>query len=144
MSAPVITIAKETSKAIQELASVTDPKELFERINSITSQAVEKNIASARDAYDVVNEVQVKINKVAEERVQSLQQAALTSVDGLSQFNPNGANYAGDALKNWISSTNQALSAITKAASQVTEFANSNLNAATTATASAVKKTAKK
>jgi phasin family protein len=137
-------IMEETSKAIKELAGVTDPKEMFSRVNAMATQAVEKNLASARDVYDIVSEVQSKINKVAEESVQNLQQAALTSVDGLSQYNPSGAKAATDSLKTWINSANQALSAMNKVAAQVTEFTNSNINAATTATVNAAKKTAKK
>jgi hypothetical protein len=110
----------------------------------MATQAVEKNLASARDVYDIVSEVQSKINKVAEESVQNLQQAALTSVDGLSQYNPTGAKAATDSLKTWINSANQALSAMNKVAAQVTEFTNSNINAATTATVNAAKKTTKK
>ncbi|HRG61531.1 MAG: phasin family protein [Neisseriales bacterium] len=137
-------IMEETSKAIKELAGVTDPKEMFSRVNAMATQAVEKNLASARDVYDIVSEVQSKINKVAEESVQNLQQAALTSVDGLSQYNPTGAKAATDSLKTWINSANQALSAMNKVAAQVTEFTNSNINAATTATVNAAKKTTKK
>ncbi|RTL12711.1 MAG: phasin family protein [Neisseriaceae bacterium] len=137
-------IMEETSKAIKELAGVTDPKEMFSRVNAMATQAVEKNLASARDVYDIVSEVQSKINKVAEESVQNLQQAALTSVDGLSQYNPSGAKAATDSLKTWINSANQALSAMNKVAAQVTEFTNSNINAATTATVNAAKKTTKK
>lgn len=137
-------IMEETSKAIKELAGVTDPKEMFSRVNAMAAQAVEKNLASARDVYDIVSEVQSKINKVAEESVQNLQQAALTSVDGLSQYNPSGAKAATDSLKTWINSANQALSAMNKVAAQVTEFTNSNINAATTATVNAAKKTTKK
>lgn len=137
-------ILEETSKAVKDLSSVTDAKEMMSRVNAMATQAVEKNIASARDVYDIVSEVQAKINKVAEESVQNMQQAALTSVDGLSQYNPSGAQVAGESLKTWINSANQALAAMNKVASQVSEFANSNLNAATTATVSAVKKASAK
>lgn len=137
-------ILSETSQAVKDLATLTDAKQIFERVSAIAAQAVEKNMASARNAYEVINEVQAKISKVAEERVQSMQQAALNSVDGLSKFNPNGTNFASDALKNWINTTNQAVAAMSKVATQVTEFTNSNLNAATSATFNAVKKVAKK
>lgn len=137
-------IIEETSKAIKELANVTDPKEVFARVNAMAAQAVEKNIASARDVYDVVNEVQSKINQLAEEGVHNIQQAALSSVEGMSQYNPNGSKAISDSLKNWINSTNQALSAMNKVASQLSEFTNSNINAASSATANAVKKSTKK
>lgn len=137
-------ILEETSKAIKELSGVSDAKEMFARVNAIAVQTVEKNLASARNAYDIVSDVQAKINQVAEERIQSLQQAALTSVDGLTQLNPNGSNFASDTLKTWINSANQAVSAMHKAAAQVTEFTHSNLNAASTVTTNSIKKSQKK
>lgn len=135
-------ILEETSKAVREFANITDPKELFARINQIAANAIERNIASARDVYSIVNEVQSKVGKVTEENMQNLQQAALSSVEGVSQYNPNGANFASDMIKTWFNGTAQALSATNKFAAQVSEFANNNIKAATTATANATKKAA--
>jgi phasin family protein len=137
-------ILEETSKAIKDLANVSDPKEMFTRINQMATHAVEKNLASARDVYEVVNEVQSKISKVAEESMHNMQQAAISSVEGTSQFNPNGSTFASDALKGWINNANQALAAMNKVAAQVSEFTNSNISAATKATVDAAKKTTKK
>lgn len=134
-------ILEETSKAIKGLTSVSDPKEMFSRINAMATQAVEKNLASARDVYEVVNEVKAKISKAAEDSMHNMQQAAISSVEGL---NPNGSNFAADALKGWINNANQALAAMNKVAAQVSEFANNNINAATKATVEAAKKTAVK
>lgn len=137
-------ILEETSKAIKGLTSVSDPKEMFSRINAMATQAVEKNLASARDVYEVVNEVKAKISKAAEDSMHNMQQAAISSVEGASQLNPNGSNFAADALKGWINNANQALAAMNKVAAQVSEFANNNINAATKATVEAAKKTAVK
>ena len=137
-------ILEETSQAIKGFATVTDPKELMARVNQIATSAVEKNIASATDVYNVVKDIQAKMSKVAEESVQSMQQAALNSVEGASQFNPTGSNFASDAIKSWINSTNQTLSAINKVASQVAEFTNNNIKAATSATVNAAKKAGSK
>ena len=132
-------ILEETSQAVKELANVTDAKEIFARVNKIATHAVEKNIASAKNVYEIVSEVQAKISKATEDRVQSLQQAALTSLEGVSQINP----AASDALKTWINSANQALSTMNKVATQVTELANSNFAAATTKAATATTTTKK-
>ena len=137
-------IIEEASQAVKELATLTDPKAMFARVNQIATQAVERNIASARDVYAIVSAVQAKVSKVAEDSVQNLQQAALSSVEGLAKLNPSGANLAGDSIKTWIDNTNQALSAMNKVAAQVNEFTTNNLNAATAATASSAKKTSKK
>lgn len=137
-------ILEDTTKALKDLASITDAKEVLNRVSEIATHAVEKNIASARDAYDVVSEIRVKVAKVAEENLASVQQAALSSVESLSKYNPNGAQAASDSVKSWIDNANQALAAMGKVASQVSEFTNSNINAATAATVSAVKKAVNK
>lgn len=136
-------IMEETSKAVKDLSGVTDPKELMNRVNAIAAQTVEKNLASARDVYDVVSEVKSKLNQVTEENIQNLQQAALSSVEGASKYNPTGAQAATESLKTWIDGTNQAIAAMNKVASQVSEFTNSNISAAATATMNAVKKNTK-
>ncbi|MBP9769473.1 MAG: phasin family protein [Burkholderiales bacterium] len=134
----------ETTQAIKELAGITDPKELMARVNTMASQAVEKNVASARDVFDVVSEVQAKLSQVTEGNVQNLQQAALDSVDGMAKYNPTGAEAASGSLKTWIKNSNQALDALNKVASQVNEFANSSINNAATATVKATKKASAK
>ena len=133
-------IMEETSKAVKDLSSVTDPKELISRVNEIAAQTVEKNLASARDVYDVVSEVKSKLNQVTEENIQNLQQAALNSVDEVAKYNPSGAQATSESLKTWINGTNQAMAAMNKAVSQVSEFTTSNLSAAAVATMNAVKK----
>lgn len=138
-------ILEDTTKALKELTTVTDAKEILSRVSEMATHAVEKNMASARDIYDVVNEVNAKINKIAETNLQVAQQSALNSVDGFAnKFNPSGSQAASNSVKTWIDSTNQAISAVSKVASQVTEFANNNINAATTATVNAVKKAVNK
>lgn len=137
-------ILEETTKTLKELANVTDTKEVLGRVTEMATQAVEKNIASARDIYDVVSEVRAKIGKVAEENLANAQQAALNSVEGLSKYNPSGSQAASDSVKTWIDNANQALAAMSKVASQVGEFANNNINAATSATVNAVKKAVNK
>lgn len=137
-------ILEETTKTLKELAQVTDAKEVLNRVSEMATHAVEKNIASARDIYDVVSEVRAKIGKIAEENIATAQQAALNSVEGFSKYNPNGSQAASDSVKTWIDNANQALAAMSKVASQVTEFTNNNLSAATSATVNAVKNAVKK
>lgn len=138
-------ILEDTTKALKELTAVTDAKEILSRVSEMATHAVEKNMASARDIYDVVNEVNAKINKIAETNLQVAQQSALNSVDGFAnKFNTSGSQAASNSVKTWIDSTNQAISAVSKVASQVTEFANNNISAATTATVNAVKKAVNK
>ncbi|RTK93992.1 MAG: phasin family protein [Neisseriaceae bacterium] len=137
-------ILEDTTKALKDIAGLSDAKEVAAKVSEMAANTVEKNIASARDVYEVISEVGAKVSKLAEENVQAAQKAALNSVDGLSKYNPSSAQAVSEAVKSWMSNANQAMSAVSKVASQVTEYASSNLNAATNATVTAVKKAVNK
>ena len=132
-------ILEDTTRALKELAGTTDPKSVAAKVSEMAANAVEKNIASARDIYEVMNEVSPKVSKLAEENVQTAQQATMNSVDGLSKYSPSSSQAVSEAVKSWMNNANQAMSAVSKVASQVTEFASSNLNAATNSAVTAVK-----
>lgn len=135
---------EETSQAIKEISSAANPKDFFSRLSQLATHSVESNISNCRDLYEIMSEVQTNLGKLIETNIQNTQQNIATAVEGLSKFNPSNAN-ASDSVKNWINSANQAMSNMQKMASQVTEFTNKNIKAATTAaTATAKKATAKK
>lgn len=122
-------IVEDTSKSVKQLANLSDPKDVMACANKIAACAVKANLASVRDACGVVNELQGKIGRVADEELHSLQEAALSSVEmTCGKLNPNGGTLVVDALKNWFDSANKSLAAINKIARQVTELANGNLN----------------
>ena len=54
-------ILEDTTRALKELAGTTDPKSVAAKVSEMAANAVEKNIASARDIYEVMNEVSAKI-----------------------------------------------------------------------------------
>ena len=132
----------ETSEAIKEISSANNPKDFFERVNQLATHSVETNIGNCRDLYEVMQEVQSKVSKMIEANIQTSQQNMANAVGGFANFNQ--ANPASDSVKNWVNSVNQAVSNMTKMAAQISEFANKNIKAATTATAAAEKKTAAK
>lgn len=136
----------ETSKTIKEITQTNNPKDLFEKVNQLASSSVENNISNCRDVYEIMTEVQSKIGKLVETQIQSTQQNVISAVDGLAKFNTSAkSSSAAESIKNWLNTTNQAMSAMSKVAAQVTEFTNNNIHAAARATEGAVKKaTAKK
>lgn len=133
----------ETSEAIKAITQTNNPKDLFEKVNQLASSSVENNISNCRDVYEIMTEVQSKIGKMVETQIQATQKSMVNAVDGLSKFNPSATKsngVASDSIKNWLNTTNQAMSAMSKVAAQVTEFTNNNIQAATKATENAVKK----
>lgn len=137
-------ILAETTQAFKDFSSVSDCKEVLARVNTIAAQAVEKNIASVRDAFDVVSETQAKINQITEGNLQHIQQSALNSVERFAKYNPSGAEVAGDSVKAWIQSSNQALAALNKVSAQVSEFASNNIDTVSNATLKASKRASAK
>ena len=133
-------ILDETSKSIKDMTCINNPKDLFDKVNQLATNTIESNICSCRDAYEVLSTTQSQIGKMFETYFQTAQQNVSNVVENLSQFNPSKANVASESLKSWVNGTNQALNAFSKISSQVSEFTNNNIKAATTATANAVKK----
>lgn len=133
----------ETSQALKEISSAANPKDFFARLSQLATHSVESNITNCRDLYEIMSEVQTNVSKLIEANIQNTQQNIATAVEGLSKFNPSNAN-ASDSVKSWINSANQAMSTMQQMASQVSEFTNKNIKAATTAAQSVKKATAKK
>ena len=138
-------ILSETTEAIKGITQTNNPKDLFEKINQLATSSVESNICNCRSVYDIMTEVQAKIGKYIENQIQSTQESIVSAVDDLTKFNSAAkSSAASESIKSWLDSTNQAMSAVTKVASQITELANNNINAATKATEEVVKKATRK
>lgn len=135
----------ETTDAIKDITQTNNPKDLFEKVNQLATSSVENNISNCRNVYEIMTEVQAKIGKYVENHIQSTQENIVSAVDDLTKFNSVAkSSAASESIKTWLDSTNQAMGAMTKVASQITEYANNNINAATKATQDAVKKAVKK
>jgi phasin family protein len=120
----------ETSQAIKEISSSGNPQDFFSKLNQLATHSVESNISNCRDLYQILSEVQANIGKVIENNIHHTQHNIATAVEGLSQYKPSNAN-ASEAFKGWINSANHAISTMQKVASQVTEFTNQSIKAAT-------------
>jgi phasin family protein len=136
-------ILDETSQALKEMSSVNNPKDLLNRVNQLASSSVESNMCNCRDLYEILTEAQSKISKMFEIQIQATQKNVTNAVEGLSQLNPK-STVASESIKSWLNGANQAMNTMNKMASQVTEFTNNNIKAATAATVNAAKKTAAK
>lgn len=134
---------EETSQAIKEISSAANPKDFFTRLGQLATSSVESNISNCRGLYEIMNEVQTNVSKLIENNIQTTQQNIVTAVEGLSKYNPTGSK-ASDSVKSWINGTNQAISTMQKMASQVAEYTNKNLKAATDLTVATAKKAASK
>ncbi len=136
-------ILSETSIAIKEISSINNPKDFFERVSQLATNSVESNIENCRELYEVMQEVQTKVSKMIESNIQTSQSNMANAVEGLANFNPSN-NLASDSVKNWINNVNQAVTNMNKMATQISEFANKNIQNAAAAATNSNRTTTKK
>jgi phasin family protein len=131
----------ETTAAIKDITKTNNPKDLFDKVNQLATNSVENNICNCRNVYEILTEVQAKIGKQVESHIQATQENIVSTVDDLTKFNSMAkSSTASESIRTWLDSTNQAMGAMNKVVSQITEYANNNITAATKATEEAVKK----
>lgn len=130
-------VLEDASDAVKDMSSATNPKEFFDRLSQLTTQSVESHICTCRDLYDIMAEVQSNVGRIIETNLQTTQQHITSAVEDLAQYSPVN-NTASESVKSWLNGANQAMNTMNKMASQVSEFANTNLKAATAASMNAV------
>lgn len=133
-------VLDDASQTIKDITQTSSSKSIFDKVNQLTTSTVENNVNNCRDAYEVFSEAQAQLGKVFETYFQAAGQSVSNTVDSFAKFNPAKATFTTDSLKTFANNATQAIQSLSKVTSQVAEFANNNIKAATNATASAVKK----
>ena len=128
-------ILEESSRAVKDMATVDSPKELFDKVSSLATHAAKTNACHYRDAYQVVTEIQTQMGKAIEEHIHNAQEQIAKSMESFSKFNPLKSSMTSDTFSSWINGANQAFTAAAKVASQISEFAHKNMDAASSAVA---------
>lgn len=132
-------------KAARDLAGVSDPQEVFSRVNQIASQSVEQAVAGSRSAYEIVSQAQTELSSLVEENVDAFNKALISSVETFAKTQQTpGADVAVVGLKNTLAAATAAVNTFTKAAQQAGQFADASFKAAGQATTEAVKASAKR
>lgn len=136
---------EDNVKAARELSHVSDPQEVFTRVNQLASNSVEKAVANSRNVYDIVSQAQTQITHLAEENVGEFNKALISSIESIAKNNPvGGSEIAVNTVKTTIAAAAAAVNSFTKAAQQAAELVDSSVKTATNATAEAVKSSAAK
>lgn len=141
---------EETSHALKDMTSVSNPKKLFDQVNQLATHTIENNISNCKDVYEIITTTQSKIGKMLEEHMRSTREAITQAFENVSHVTGNAKshNLGSDTLKSWMNSANQAMENMKKMASDVSAFASNNIKTATdsikTAATPAKKSTTKK
>jgi phasin family protein len=137
-------VLEDQAQAAQELSQLTNPQEALSHINKLFTQSFEKAVKNSRSLYDIVSQTQSELTALSEDSLSHINKSLIGGLETLSQNGPAGSDAAVNVLKSSFAAAAAAVNSMTRAAQQVVEFADTNVKAATSATADAVKTSAKR
>jgi len=120
----------------QQLLDVKDPQDLKEVATSLARPNVDKLLEYSRNLYELAANMQRQITSVMEEQYESVRHSAAGLIEKTG-----AAPIAGDAfsaaMKQMVSVSTTAFENISQMAKQMTDIVDTNVKAATSATAQA-------
>lgn len=129
----------------QQLMAAKDANELAKLNSDLAKPGLEKWVDYSRSVYDLVAEMQKEITSVMESQYASFSKNANTVVEKAKASAPVGGDVFAATMQSMLSASNKAFDNMTSIARQLSEIAETNLQAtgkATSATAAAARKTA--
>ena len=120
------------------MMSVKDVQGLMGLQATLAQPAAEQTVAYARSLYEIATQTQEEMTKVFEGQFSEINKSFSSALDKAAKSAPAGSDVAVAAVKSAIAAANSAYDSMSKAAKQVTEIAEANVAAATTATVKAV------
>ncbi|MEJ2897389.1 TIGR01841 family phasin [Bordetella avium] len=124
----------EVAQKSQQAVELKDVQDAASFTSALVQLSAEKALAYGKHVYDIINTVQADLAKLAEAQIAEGQQHVQEAVEQFSKNAPNGSESAVALLKSSLATANNAYESLTKAAKQAAEVAESNLNAAASAT----------
>jgi len=91
-----------------------------------------------RNVYDLVSAMQKDVTAVMQANYTQLTRTAASAIEQKKSSAVDGSDVIASVMKNMLEQTNKAFDNMTQVASQMTNLANANIQAATTATAKTV------
>ena len=107
---------------------------------SLAQPSVEKAVAYGRSVYEISSETQQELAKMVEAQLGDFQKSMSSLLEKAAKSAPAGSDVAVAAVQSAMAAANSAFDNMRKAAQQMTDMAQSNIAAATSATAKAAKK----
>jgi len=128
----------------QQLLNVKDPKELAKLNTALAQPSVEKLVEYSRNVCNLAANVQKEITSVIEEQYSSFTKNAASVIEKGAASTPVGGDVFASAIKQILQASTKTYDNMTAMAKQMTDIAETNVKAATSATAKAAATTAKK
>ena len=144
----IATLNLETARSVLEdsvsnakaLMGAKDPQEALSIQASLAQPSVEKAVAYSKSVYEISTETQEQLAKMVEAQFGDFQKNVADMLEKAAKSAPAGSDVAVAAVQSAIAAANSAFDNMRKTAKQVTDMAQTNMAAATSATAKAVKK----
>ena len=130
--------------AAHSLLTAKDPQDLVTVAGTLAQPGAEKMASYSRNAYNIASAASAELSKVFEAQMAEGNRKLNELIDIAAKSAPAGSEHAISLLKNSLSAANTAFDAVTKAARQASETAESNIAAAVAVATDAVKGKAKK
>ncbi|HPT50846.1 MAG TPA: phasin family protein [Accumulibacter sp.] len=121
----------------QQLMGVKDPKELGNVASSLAKPNVEKLMEYSRSLYDLSANMQREIAAVMENQYNTLRHDAAGLIAKTGAVSPISSDVFGSAMKQMMTASTTAFENISQMAKQMTDIVDSNVKAASNATAQA-------
>lgn len=125
------------------VAGVRDLDQLAALKDSVVQPSFEKATVYAKQMYDATAETQADITKLIEEQIAEFNKQLVASLDQLVKSAPAGSEVGIAAMKSTLAAVNSGFDNITKAAKQIGEATQSNLEVVASQTMEAAKKAKK-
>jgi hypothetical protein len=120
------------------LLGAKDVQEVVALQSGVFQPSAEKMASYGRHVYEIASTVGSQFGKAYEGKATDAQKAFMGAIDNMAKNAPAGSESAVNMFKSALAASNGAFESLQKAAKQVAEMAESNLNAvASTATGAA-------
>jgi phasin family protein len=128
----------DATEASSQLMSVKDAPEFYATVQAVSQPALGKVTSYSRTVYDINAEAAAEFAKMVEARMNEVNKAMSASINEMSKSAPAGSEGMVAMVKSAFAASNSAFDAINKAAKQVVEMVETNVDAATKAGEAAV------
>ena len=136
-------VVEDSAANAKALMGAKDVQEALSIQASLAQPNVEKAVAYGKSVYEISTQTQEELAKMVEAQFGDFQKSMTEMLEKAAKSAPAGSDVAVAAVQSAIAAATSAFDNMRKTAQQVTDLAQSNIVAATSATTKAAKKGAK-
>ncbi|MBV8466684.1 MAG: phasin family protein [Burkholderiales bacterium] len=130
---------EDSARTAARLSEVKDVQSALAVRTELTEHAASSLLNLSRNVYELAAQAQGELVHMAQQQAQANQKLFAEGLENVSKASPAGGDVMSSALKSSFAATQAAFDSLTKAARQVTEFADASMKAAGTVAGEAMK-----